>query len=115
MTDKITRYIDIPQFTRDGNWQADFDFLGLVDFMKEEINTQGLQLNPDFQRGHVWTNEQQIAFLEYFLKGGKSDRTHICKSCEVLSKTLVAACLCDFFTVDVICILYYPDLPNLKQ
>ena len=74
MTDKITRYIDIPQFTRDGNWQADFDFLGLVDFMKEEINTQGLQLNPDFQRGHVWTDAQQIAFLEYFLKGGKSGR-----------------------------------------
>ena len=38
-----------------------------------------------------------------------SDRTHICKSCEVLSKTLVAACLCDFFTIDVIRILYYSD------
>ena len=25
----------------------------------------GLELNPDFQRGHVWTEQQQIAFLEY--------------------------------------------------
>ena len=45
MTDKITRYIDIPQFTRDGNWQADFDFLGLVDFIKEEYEQETAQLN----------------------------------------------------------------------
>jgi len=29
-----------------------------------------LELNPDFQRGHVWTEKQQIAFVEYVLKGG---------------------------------------------
>lgn len=29
-------------------------------------------MNPTFQRGHVWTEEQQIAWLEFFLKGGKS-------------------------------------------
>lgn len=32
----------------------------------------GLQLNPSFQRGHVWTEQQQIAWLEFFLRGGKS-------------------------------------------
>lgn len=32
----------------------------------------GLQLDPKFQRGHVWTEKQQIAFLEYFFRGGKS-------------------------------------------
>ena len=31
-------------------------------------------MNPDFQRGHVWTEQQQIAFIEYFLKGGKSGK-----------------------------------------
>lgn len=30
----------------------------------------GLDLNPDFQRGHVWTEAQQIAFVEYALRGG---------------------------------------------
>ena len=34
-----------------------------------------LQLNPDFQRGHVWTKGQQTAFVEYLLRGGTSDRT----------------------------------------
>lgn len=45
MTDKITRYADIPQFTRDGNWQTDFDLIGLVDFIKEEYEQETAQLN----------------------------------------------------------------------
>jgi len=32
----------------------------------------GLNLNPDFQRGHVWTEQQQIAFVEYALKEPQS-------------------------------------------
>lgn len=34
----------------------------------------GLILESEFQRGHVWTKEQQIAYIEYFLKGGMSGR-----------------------------------------
>lgn len=70
--DKIVRFRDIPQFTRDGSWQCDFDIEGAAKWVKQEIEQEGLQLNPDFQRGHVWSEEQQIAFLEYFFKGGKS-------------------------------------------
>lgn len=33
-----------------------------------------LILNPDFQRGHVWTEEQQIAYVEYMLKGGTTGK-----------------------------------------
>jgi hypothetical protein len=29
---------------------------------------------PDFQRGHVWTEQQQIAFVEFLLQGGKSGK-----------------------------------------
>lgn len=32
----------------------------------------GLELNPDFQRGHVWTEEQRIAFCESFVRGQAS-------------------------------------------
>lgn len=28
----------------------------------------GLQTNPDFQRGHVWTESQQIAYMEYIIR-----------------------------------------------
>jgi len=33
-----------------------------------------LQLNPDFQRGHVWIENQQIKYIEYILRGGKTAR-----------------------------------------
>ncbi len=29
-----------------------------------------LDLNPDFQRGHVWNEQQQIAYVEFVLRGG---------------------------------------------
>lgn len=71
---KITKFADIPSFTRDGSWQCDFDFAYLLQFIDEHIKSYGLQLNPDFQRGHVWTEEQQIAWLEFFLRGGRTGR-----------------------------------------
>lgn len=33
-----------------------------------------LDMNPDFQRGHVWTQAQQIAYIEHCLSGGQSGR-----------------------------------------
>ena len=32
----------------------------------------GIVLEPDFQRGHVWTREQQCAYIEFMLRGGRS-------------------------------------------
>lgn len=55
-------------------WHTDIP----LDFFKKQIerfiNEYHLQLNPDFQRGHVWTEEQQMAYVEYILKGGKSGK-----------------------------------------
>ena len=69
---KYTKFRDIPQFTRNGNWESNFGLVYLIQFIDEEIEKHGLNLEPDFQRNHVWTKEQQIAYLEYFLRGGKS-------------------------------------------
>lgn len=33
-----------------------------------------LNLNPDFQRAHVWTTEQQVSYVEYILRGGTSGK-----------------------------------------
>lgn len=71
---KITKFKDIQPFTRDGSWQSDFSFEYLLDFIDENIQEYNLQLNPDFQRGHVWTEQQQIAWIEFFLRGGKTGR-----------------------------------------
>lgn len=69
---KYTKFSDIPQFTRDGSYQCDLNINRVPIWIKEMEEDMNLQLNPDFQRGHVWTEEQQIAWLEFFLKGGKS-------------------------------------------
>ena len=73
--EKITKFRDILQFTSDGCYQVNYPIMSLVRYIEEEVDTMGLQLNPDFQRGHVWTEEQQIAWLEYHFRGGKSGNT----------------------------------------
>lgn len=40
----------------------------------------GLDLDPDFQRGHVWSQQQQIKYVEYVLRGGNLNR-HIIFNC----------------------------------
>lgn len=72
---KITKFKDIPQFTSDGSYHANYTIVSMVKFIEDEVNDSGLQLNPKFQRGHVWTEDQQIAWLEYHLRGGKSGNT----------------------------------------
>ena len=69
---KYTKFSDIPQFTRDASYHVNMDIRRVSIWIEENIKEYNLQLNPDFQRGHVWTEEQQIAWLEFFLKGGKS-------------------------------------------
>jgi uncharacterized protein with ParB-like and HNH nuclease domain len=69
---KLTKFSDIPQFTTDGYYQVEYNLVRFVKYLQEEVEEYGLQLNPDFQRGHVWTEQQQIDWLEYFLMGGKS-------------------------------------------
>ena len=68
------KFKDIPQSTREGSWQANMPMRYIYDRIKEweEDEYYQLQLNPNFQRGHVWTEEQQIAYVEFLLRGGKS-------------------------------------------
>ena len=42
----------------------------LAQFEREAVSMGGcFELCPDFQRGHVWTHEQQVAYVESFLRG----------------------------------------------
>lgn len=43
--------------------------VGLI-YLKGWIEDNVTEMNPDFQRGHVWTESQQIAFVEWYLAGG---------------------------------------------
>lgn len=68
------KFSDIKCFTKSGNYEIDVPLDFLEKQLKQYEESYGLELNPDFQRGNVWTEEQQIAWLEFFFKGGKSSR-----------------------------------------
>ena len=79
----MPHFNDIKPFVRDANYKvhSEWKYLELgLDRYKERVDSKGhllldgLDLDPDFQRGHVWTPEQQIAYVEYALQGGSSGR-----------------------------------------
>jgi hypothetical protein len=72
---------DIPQYTRDGNYRVNvsWDYLeetleGYAERSQKFGSVASLELNPDFQRGHVWKESQQVAFVEHCLRGGVGSR-----------------------------------------
>lgn len=69
------KFTDIPQLTRCGNWEADYPIVDFVKRIEEWELESGLKLNPDFQRGHVWTEEQQTAYVTFIYRGGLTGKT----------------------------------------
>lgn len=73
----MPRFRDIPQFTRDSNYHVDiaWDYMFNEDgWLNDMIATANLDIDPEFQRGHVWNETQQIRYCEFILRGGKSSR-----------------------------------------
>lgn len=71
-------YASIPKFTRGASWQTDIEWKYLpsqiAHWSEDQDGLAKVDLDPDFQRAHVWTTDQQIAYVEYVLKGGLSGR-----------------------------------------
>lgn len=67
------RFQDIPQFPRAG-YQIDVFWSNLEDWIQDQTQykSPALILEPDYQRGHVWTDAQRTAFVEYGLMGGET-------------------------------------------
>lgn len=69
------KWNEIPKFKEFGMYNPiNMGFISYVEFIENEIKENNLKMNPDFQRGHIWTEEQQIKYVEFFLRGGKSGR-----------------------------------------
>lgn len=66
------KWEDIPQLTDCSTTGPCYSLEYFVEHIESEVENEGLVLNPDFQRGHVWTEEQKTAFVEFWLMGGKS-------------------------------------------
>jgi len=71
----MPKFKDIKPFTRYPHYCVDVSLDFFVNHIDRYVEEFGLDLNPDFQRGHVWTEDKQIAFVEFLIKGGNSCKT----------------------------------------
>ena len=67
----IIRPIPDPRYT------IDVGFNDLERQLDAYARDFGLNLDPDFQRGHVWTDLQRIAYIEGFFRGTVGDSQRI--------------------------------------
>ena len=66
------KFSDIEPFTNDGRYQVNQLWSSLPEWFDRDWELSGPpDLDPDFQRGHVWDENKQRAFVEFSLRGGK--------------------------------------------
>ncbi|NJN70894.1 MAG: hypothetical protein HC801_11900 [Nitrospira sp.] len=71
----MPNFADIPLFPR-AHYEIDVGWQYVEMALKEwDGDNSLLVLDPDYQRAHVWTREQQIAYVEYSLRGGEVGRS----------------------------------------
>jgi hypothetical protein len=69
------KFSEIPLFTRCRSDSGECVPLHrLKSYIERSKIEFGLNLEPDFQRGHIWTEVQQIAFVEFQLRGGRTGK-----------------------------------------
>ena len=65
---------DIPQFIH-CNYSVDIGWSYLEEWLAHcEKDCADLQLDPEFQRHHVWDDYKRTRFVEFILRGGRSSR-----------------------------------------
>jgi len=62
------KYRDIPQAIQEGSWCCNFTIRHFIERI-DDWKSEGLEMNPDFQRGHVWTVGQSKRYIEALLEG----------------------------------------------
>jgi hypothetical protein len=63
---------------RTAKYQVDVTWSRLEAFLAGwGVDYGGLELNPDFQRGHVWTESQQVHFLANCMRGVVASNGHL--------------------------------------
>lgn len=64
----------IPKFTKTSRYHCDIPWTSLESTLAGYAKDYGLELEPDFQRAHVWDAKKQSAYVEFCLRGGKSSK-----------------------------------------
>lgn len=80
----MARFRDIPQFPT-AHYECDVGWRYVEDILTTWGDTcggkmGGLDLSPIYQREHVWERTQQVAYVEYILRGGEVGKNIIWNS-----------------------------------
>jgi hypothetical protein len=67
------RWAAIPQLPR-AHYEIDVAWHAIERNLDWLATGAGINLDPDYQRSHVWTSDQQVAYVEYILMGGEVGR-----------------------------------------
>lgn len=71
----MVKFSDTPKFTKTPDQAPSLPWKDVMDkIFNRWVPEYGLNIDPDFQRGHVWDEAKQIRYVEYILRGGKSSR-----------------------------------------
>jgi len=68
----MARLRDIEPYTPWGSYAVDVSWWSIDHWLEAWNEAGGADLDPPFQRGHVWTMEQRSRFIEHCLRRGKS-------------------------------------------
>lgn len=63
---------DIPEIIGFSKSPLDVELCEINPILERYHDKYNLNMEPDFQRGHVWNIKQQIAFCEFIMRGGKT-------------------------------------------
>jgi hypothetical protein len=70
----MPRFQDIPQMTI-AHYSVTRPWRNLAENLEKWGDRDNkLDLNPEYQRGNVWTKKQKTAYIEYIMRGGISGR-----------------------------------------
>ncbi len=75
----MPKFSDIRRFTRDPNYSVTVGWNYLEQHIAAEVeigrnNGSMLDLDPDFQRAHVWDDARRAAYVVFILRGGASSK-----------------------------------------
>jgi hypothetical protein len=65
----------IPLLTPGAAWRVHVEWNYIEWWLDRQRNDVGLDLDPDFQRAHVWSERRQRRYVEYVLRGGQVSST----------------------------------------
>jgi hypothetical protein len=71
---------DVPPYIGSAKYEITIAGGRLMAWVEDHADEGGFDIDPDFQRGHVWTDALRTAFVEHLLRGGEHGRTIVWNS-----------------------------------